>query len=54
MRELRAVQALEWMGTDAERALLTRCAKGDPSAPLTKSAVRASSPRPVVPMVSER
>jgi hypothetical protein len=54
LRDVRAVQALEWVGTDAGRKVLAQWAKGDPSAPLTKSAVRASSPRPVVPMVSER
>jgi RNA polymerase sigma factor (sigma-70 family) len=38
VREVRAVQALEWMGPPAARALLAKWAKGDPSAPLTQTA----------------
>ncbi|AMV29611.1 ECF RNA polymerase sigma factor SigE [Gemmata sp. SH-PL17] len=37
-REVRAVQALQWIGTDSSRALLAKWAKGDPHAPLTKAA----------------
>jgi RNA polymerase sigma factor (sigma-70 family) len=40
-RELRAVQALEWMDTPASRALLAKWAQGDPSAALTKAAKAA-------------
>ena len=43
-RELRAVQALEWMGTDAARALLLKWSKGDPTA-LTVAAKKALSAR---------
>ena len=37
-REVRAVQALRWMDTEAARELLAKWAKGDPSATLTKTA----------------
>lgn len=38
IREVRAVQALEWMNTEAARTLLAKWAEGDPSATLTKAA----------------
>jgi RNA polymerase sigma factor (sigma-70 family) len=38
LREVRAVQALNWMGTAAARALLAEWAKGDPAATLTRAA----------------
>jgi RNA polymerase sigma factor (sigma-70 family) len=38
VRELRAVQALEWQGTPAARELLADWAKGDPAAVLTRAA----------------
>jgi RNA polymerase sigma factor (sigma-70 family) len=38
VRDLRAVQALEWQGTPAARALLAEWAKGDPTAALTRAA----------------
>jgi hypothetical protein len=40
-REVRAVQALEWMNTAAARQLLAGWAKGDLNATLTKAATRA-------------
>jgi RNA polymerase sigma factor (sigma-70 family) len=42
LREVRAVQAFQWMGTRAARALLEQWAKGDPAATLTR-AVKAQS-----------
>ncbi|HKB00565.1 MAG TPA: sigma-70 family RNA polymerase sigma factor [Gemmataceae bacterium] len=41
VRELRAVQALEWQGTPAAHELLAEWAKGDPAATLTRGAKRA-------------
>jgi len=41
VRELRAVQALEWQGTPAARELLSDWAKGDPAAILTRAAKAA-------------
>jgi WD40 repeat protein len=38
VRELRAVQALEWQGTPAARELLADWAKGDPAASLSRAA----------------
>jgi len=38
LREVRAVQALNWMDTPAARALLAEWAKGDPAATLTRAA----------------
>ncbi len=38
VRELRAVQVLEWQGTPAARELLAGWAKGDPAAALTRAA----------------
>jgi RNA polymerase sigma factor (sigma-70 family) len=38
VRELRAVQAMEWQGTAAARELLAEWAKGDPAATLTRAA----------------
>jgi RNA polymerase sigma factor (sigma-70 family) len=38
LREVRAVQALQWMGTPAARALLDQWAKGDPAASRTRAA----------------
>lgn len=40
IREVRAVQALEWMNSEAARTLLAKWAEGDPSATLTKAASR--------------
>ena len=42
VREVRAVQALEWMNTEAARRLLAKWAEGDPNATLTKAARKAS------------
>jgi WD40 repeat protein len=44
-RELRAVQALEWLDTESARTLLARWAGGDPNATLTKAAVKAPGRR---------
>jgi WD40 repeat protein len=41
VREVRAVQALAWVDSDAARALLARWARGDPSAALTQAAAAA-------------
>jgi RNA polymerase sigma factor (sigma-70 family) len=43
LREVRAVQVLDWLGTPAARALLAEWAKGDPAATLTRAA-KAPSP----------
>lgn len=42
-REVRAVQALEWMDSDAARRLLAKWASGDPNATLTKAAKNVSA-----------
>jgi hypothetical protein len=41
-RELRAVQALEWMDCDSARALLAKWSRGEPTATLTKAAKKVS------------
>ena len=40
-REVRAVQALTWMNTEAARTVLAKWAEGDPNATLTKAARKA-------------
>jgi RNA polymerase sigma factor (sigma-70 family) len=40
-REIRAVQAMKWMNTDAARKLLTKWSQGDPIATLSKAAKEA-------------
>jgi RNA polymerase sigma factor (sigma-70 family) len=45
IREVRAVQALAWMDSDAARALLANWARGDPSATLTRAAAAAGRGR---------
>ncbi|HEV3436747.1 MAG TPA: hypothetical protein VG122_05270, partial [Gemmata sp.] len=42
-REVRAVQALEWMDAEAAQRLLTKWTTGDPNATLTKAAKNATS-----------
>jgi RNA polymerase sigma factor (sigma-70 family) len=45
VREVRAVQALEWTDSEAARALLAKWARGDPSAALTRASAAAGRGR---------
>jgi RNA polymerase sigma factor (sigma-70 family) len=45
VREVRAVQALEWTDSGAARALLAKWARGDPAAALTRAAAAAGQGR---------